>query len=136
MLKHLAAYLVTGAVFVAVDAVWLMLAAARLYRPTLDPILAAQPLLAPAVAFYLIYPAGILAFAVLPYRDWGLGKVAVTGALLGVMAYATYDLTNQATLKVWATRITLADIAWGAAVTALGAMAGLLAWRWAARTFS
>jgi uncharacterized membrane protein len=55
--------------------------------------------------------------------------------MLGAMAYATYDLTNQATLKVWSTKITLMDISWGAFVTAAGATAGVLAFRWATRTF-
>ncbi|MEO8112895.1 MAG: DUF2177 family protein [Phenylobacterium sp.] len=133
MLKYLAAYLATAVSFAAVDAVWLTQAGPRLYRPALDPILATQPALAPAAVFYLVYPAGILLFAVLPYRDRGFGKVGVRGALLGAFAYATYDLTNQATLKVWASGITLTDIAWGAVVTALGALAGLAAWRRAGR---
>ena len=134
MLKYLLTYLATGLAFAAMDAVYLTLAGQRVYRPLLDYALADAPKLPAAVAFYLVYIAGILALAILPNRDASLGKVALTGAMLGAMAYATYDLTNQATLKVWATRITLIDIAWGTLVTAVGASVGVLAWRWAARS--
>ena len=88
-----------------------------------------------AIVFYLVYVLGVVVLAILPNKDAGLGKTALTGAMLGAFAYATYDLTNQATLKVWATRITLIDICWGTFLTAVGASAGYLAWRWAAKTF-
>ena len=90
----------------------------------------------PAIAFYLIYIAGIVLLAVAPNRDAGLVKTAVAGAILGFVAYATYDLTNQATLKVWSTRITLIDLTWGTFVTAVSAAAGYMAWRWAERTLN
>jgi uncharacterized membrane protein len=77
----------------------------------------------------------VVVLAVLPNRGAGLRKTALTGAMLGAMCYATYDLTNQATLKVWATRITVIDICWGTFLTAVGASAGWLAWRWASKTF-
>lgn len=134
MLRYLLGYLATGIVFIAVDAVWLSLAAPRLYRPTLGPILADAVRPAPAVAFYLVYVLGVLLLAVLPAaREGGWARGLLNGALLGAMAYATYDLTNQATLKVWSTKITLLDIGWGAFVTALAATAGVLAVRWLSR---
>ncbi len=72
--------------------------------------------------------AGIVWFAVLPALATGqLGKAALNGALLGIVCYATYDLTNQATLRDWPLAVTLADIPWGAFVTAVGASAGFLA---------
>ena len=135
MIPYAAAYLGTAAVFAALDAVWLTQVGPRLYRPALDPVLADKPSMVPAVIFYLVYVLGIVVFAVAPNRDAGLARVALGGAMLGALAYATYDLTNQATLKVWATRITVIDISWGAFVTAAGAAAGLLAWRWADRAF-
>ena len=135
MLNHLAAYLGAGVVFAALDAVWLTQVGPRLYRPLLDPVLAEKPAMGAAAAFYLVYVLGVVLLAVAPNRDASLARVAVTGAMLGAMAYATYDLTNQATLKVWATRITLIDIGWGAFVTAAGATAGLLAWRWAQKAW-
>ncbi|MET0275078.1 MAG: DUF2177 family protein [Phenylobacterium sp.] len=133
ILNFLAAYLGAGVVIGALDALWLTQVGPRLYRPTLDPVLADKPNLMAAVAFYLVYVLGVVLLAVAPNRDATLARVALTGAILGAMAYATYDLTNQATLKAWSTRISLIDIGWGVVLTAAGAAAGLVAWRWAAR---
>lgn len=134
-MPYLIAYLATGLVFGALDALWLTLAGPKLYRPLLDPVLADKVNVGPAIAFYLIYVLGIVLLAILPTRDEAWTRTALTGAILGAMAYATYDLTNQATLKVWATRLTLMDIGWGAFVTAAAATAGVLAFRWASRVF-
>jgi uncharacterized membrane protein len=127
------AYLAAGLAFAVVDAAWLTLVGPRLYRPALDPVLAERFALGPALAFYLIYVAGVLLLAILPTvrggGDWP--QAAMTGAVLGVVAYATYDLTNQATLKAWSLKITLADMLWGGFVTGLAAAAGFAAWRWA-----
>ena len=76
------------------------------------------------MVFYFVYIAGVLALAVWPTRDKPLIKTTLTGAMLGALCYATYDLTNQATLKVWSTHITLIDITWGTFLTAVGATAG------------
>lgn len=124
-------YLASGLAFAAVDAVWLTQVGPRLYRPALDPVLADQVRPGPALAFYLIYIAGVLGLAVLPAARSGAGyrRAAGTGALLGLVAYSTYDLTNYATLKVWSPAIALADIAWGTALTAVAAVAGLAAHR-------
>ena len=82
----------------------------------------------------MIYGLGVVALAVAPaLRENAGGKAALSGAVLGFVAYATYDLTNQATLRVWSTRLTLADMAWGAALTALAAYAGFQAARLVAR---
>ncbi|GMB79354.1 DUF2177 family protein [Shinella zoogloeoides] len=119
------AYLATGIAFLIVDTIWLSTMADMLYRPLLGDKLAPQFHLAPAVAFYLIYVAGIVFFAVMPALEGGgLGKAALNGAILGLVAYTTYDLTNQATLREWPLFVTLADIPWGAFVTAAGASAG------------
>lgn len=121
------AYITTGVAFLVVDAIWLTTMADMLYRPLLGDRLAPQFHLAPAVFFYVIYVAGIVFFAVLPAVESGsLGKAALNGAVLGVVAYATYDLTNQATLKDWPLVVTLADMVWGGFVTAVGASAGFL----------
>ena len=135
MRRFLITYLGAGLAFAALDAVYLTLAGQQVYRPTLDYALADKPDMVTAIAFYLLYVLGVVVLAVLPNRHLGLGKVARTGAILGAFAYGTYDLTNQATLKVWATRITMIDIFWGTFLTAVGASAGYLAWRWASRTF-
>ena len=133
MLKYVIAYLATGLVFAIVDAVWLTWSNERLYRPTLNPVLADEVNLKAAAVFYVVYILGIMALAVSPATSWT--KAMTTGAILGAVCYATYDLTNQATLKVWSTKITMADITWGAFVTALAATAGYLALRWARAKF-
>lgn len=134
MIRLAAAYLAAGAAFAAIDAIWLTMVGPRLYRPTLDPVLADRFDLPAAVAFYLVYIGGVIALAVLPAarEGAGLARAAANGAMLGFVAYATYDLTNQATLKVWSWKITLADIGWGTFLTACAAAAGYGAWRLAA----
>ena len=135
MRKYLITYLGAGVSIAALDAAYLTVAGQKVYRPTLDYALADKPALPAAIVFYLVYVLGVVLLAILPNRDAGLRKTALTGAILGAFAYATYDLTNQATLKVWATRITVIDICWGTFLTCVGASAGYLAWRWAAKTF-
>ena len=135
MLKFVITYLGAGVAFAVLDAIYLTFAGQKVYRPLLDYALADAPKMPAAVVFYLMYILGVLMLAILPNRDASIAKVAVTGAMLGAMCYATYDLTNQATLKVWATRITIIDICWGTFLTATGATVGLLVWRWASKTF-
>ncbi|MDC7788592.1 DUF2177 family protein [Rhodoplanes sp. TEM] len=119
------AYAATLVAFLAVDAVWLYKMGSVLYRPTLGDILLESPRFAPAVVFYLIYPIGVLAFAVAPALKAESVLTAIGwGALFGALAYATYDLTNYATLRNWTLQITLADIAWGAVLTGVAAAAG------------
>lgn len=109
------AYLSILLPFGLLDAVWLSLMGPRLYKPTLGDILLANVNVPAAVAFYLIYPIGILVFAVLPALKAGsVAPALLYAALFGALAYATYDLTNQATLRNWTLQLTLADIAWGA----------------------
>jgi uncharacterized membrane protein len=106
--------------FGMLDAVWLSLMGPRLYRPTLGDILLTNVNLPAAIAFYLIYPIGILVFATLPALKAGsVGPALMYGALFGLLAYATYDLTNQATLRNWTLQLTLADMAWGAVASGL-----------------
>ncbi|HEX7944164.1 MAG TPA: DUF2177 family protein [Phenylobacterium sp.] len=127
MLRLIATYLATVIGFAAVDYVWLSQIGPKVYHPTLDSVLrpANDPVDLPAaIVFYLAYIAGILALAIWPRRNDPLLQTTITGGILGAMCYATYDLTNQATLKVWATQISVADILWGTFVTAVGATIG------------
>jgi uncharacterized membrane protein len=128
------AYGAAAVVFLVLDAIWLGLMASRLYRPAIGHLMAERFALGPAALFYLIYLAGLVHFAVGPAlpaaRPW-LAALA-GGALFGLVAYATYDLTNQATLKDWPWALTLADLAWGAFVSGVAACAGVLAARAAA----
>jgi len=121
------AYVATGLVFLAIDAIWLTIAAQRLYRPLMGEMLLDGFRLAPAVLFYLIYIAGIVVFAIAPALAGGQWTTATLyGAFLGLFAYATYDLTNQATLRNWPLAVTIVDICWGTCLTAFAATAGFL----------
>lgn len=123
--KYATAYVVTGLAFALIDSVWLRTMYARLYQPEIGELLAKGFRLGPAVAFYLIYIAGILWFAVGPALANGRCQTALlNGAILGCLCYATYDLTNFATLKVWSLKVTLLDILWGTILTGLAAAAG------------
>lgn len=120
-MKWLIAYGVAALVFGALDACWLGYAGSRIYRPALGDLLAAQFRGGPAAVFYLLYLAGMIWFAVRPGLADGVGAAALNGALLGGLSYATYDLTNQATLARWPAWLTLTDIVWGSFATALAA---------------
>lgn len=126
----LTAYGAAALAFLAIDAVWLSTMANLLYRPLLGDLLAPSFRLAPAVIFYAIYIAGIVFFAVRPALANGrLATAALNGAALGFVAYGTYDLTNQATLRDWPVIITVADMIWGTVLTASASIAGFAAAR-------
>lgn len=118
-------FLVVAAAFAAIDAVWLK-SMSKFYR-RLGHLMADKPHLGYAVVFYLLYIAGIVFFALRPALDGGSWLTALGyGAALGGFAYATYDLTNAATLKNWPLTIVLADILWGSFLTGLATVAGWL----------
>ncbi|MDZ4363019.1 DUF2177 family protein [Brevundimonas sp.] len=132
MIKYIAAYLGAGLTFAAIDAVWLTTMTNRLYKPVLGPILADKPDMKAAVIFYLVSIAGTVFLAIDPaLRGGGWGRAALNGAVLGFVAYATYDLTNQATLNVWSTKLTIIDLCWGTTLTTVSALGGYFAARWA-----
>jgi len=121
------AYLCAFLTFAMVDIAWLTVMAGKFYRPILGDILLAEVNLKAAAVFYLLYPVGLVIFAVAPaLRSGDMKSAAIMGALFGFFAYATYDLTNQATLRNWSTALTLADVAWGAFLS--GAVALVAAW--------
>ena len=128
MRNTLLAYAATAAALLALDAVWLGIVAQPLYQRSIGHLMAEQPLWAAAAAFYLVYPLGLMRFAVLPHRqDRAMGPTLSAAALFGFFAYATYDLSNLATLRDWPLGVSLIDIAWGAVVSTASAAAGKLA---------
>jgi uncharacterized membrane protein len=134
MARLLIAYVAALVPFFALDFVWLGLMGPRLYKPALGDMVAAAPRLGPAVTFYLLYIAGTVFFAVKPALGGASWRIAlINGAALGVFAYATYDLTNQATLRIWPMRITIFDIAWGGFATALAATVSFSVTAWSAQ---
>lgn len=124
LLRLVTAYLSTGIAFAVIDSIWLRTMYTRLYKPELGELLGGLRL-GPAIAFYLIYIAGMIWFAVGPALSNGRWQTAlVQGAILGLLCYATYDLTNFATLKVWSLKVTLLDIIWGTVLTGSASLAG------------
>ncbi len=124
-MKYPIYYVASLIICVAIDFVWLKLASERLYKPILGDMLLAKPRFAAAIAFYLIYAAGIVVFpgsAALRTGNWT--QALIYGALFGLFCYATYDLTNQATLRNWSIQLTILDMIWGSALTAVSATAG------------
>jgi uncharacterized membrane protein len=129
MMRYIIAYVATAVVFLATDYIWLN-RAMGFYRSSLGNLLAEKPNLLAAVAFYLIYFVGIVVFAVMPAaRNGGWVSALSLGGLLGLVAYATYDLTNLATFSRWPLVVTVVDLVWGIFVTALASLAGLAAIR-------
>jgi len=120
MLRSATAYVLALAIFLALDMTWLANMAPRLYRPTLGDIALSGVNLPPAALFYALYPIGLVIFAIQPALKTGALTAALAcGALFGFFTYATYDLTNQATLRNWTTVLTLVDVAWGTVLAAV-----------------
>ena len=128
MIKPLSRYLLTLAVFFAIDMVWLGVIAVDFYDERIGHLMG--PVNWPAaLLFYLVYIGGIVFFAVRPALA-GTGSQIKTallqGAVLGFVAYATYDLTNLATLRDWPLDMVVIDLVWGTVLT--GAVAGVSTW--------
>lgn len=131
MTAILAAWAATVSVFLAIDAVWLGVIASGFYRRALGDLMLDKPKLEIAVLFYLLYALAIVVLAALPAARSGswLGAAGL-GALLGLAAYGTYDITNLSTLKNWPLYMSLVDMVWGTALTAVAAVAGFAVLRW------
>jgi len=125
--RFLLVYAITLAVFFGIDIVWLGIVARDFYPRHLGHLLAAQVQWTPAILFYLLFIAGIVFFAVKPAIEAGrAGRALVNGAFLGLVAYATYDLTNQATMRDWPLIVTVVDLIWGTVLTGTVAVVSYL----------
>lgn len=117
--RSLLVYAVTVPIFFAVDLVWLGVVATGFYRRQLGHLLAPEVSWTPAIVFYLVFVAGLVVFAVRPALEHGSAKRALAlGALFGLVTYATYDLTNHATMRDWPALVTAVDLAWGTVLSA------------------
>lgn len=126
-MRFVAAYFFTLVVFLGIDFIWLSRVARGLYAESLGDLLLEKPNMVAAGIFYLFYVVGIVVFAVAPALRSGEVMTAVLyGALFGLLAYGTYDMTNYATLKNWPVLITFVDIAWGGILTGFSAGVGYL----------
>jgi uncharacterized membrane protein len=120
MWNFLLYYIITVVVFFAIDIVWLSVVAKKLYQEKIGTLLKTDTNWIAAIAFYLIFIVGIVFFVVMPAIDKGSWSYALgVGALFGLITYATYDLTNLATMKNWPVSITIIDLIWGSSVTAV-----------------
>jgi uncharacterized membrane protein len=118
-------YLSVLIVFVGIDALWLGVIAGNLYRREMGALMVDRPVWAAALLFYLLYAAGITVLAIPDGPDAWL-RALVQGAIFGLCAYATYNLTNVAVVRGWPIRLSVMDLAWGTALTAFAAVAGYL----------
>ena len=126
--KFASLYGVCTAVFFVLDFIWLITATPRIYAPKLGDLLAEQPRLGVAAVFYLVYLVGLVLLAVIPGIESGsLSGALWRGALFGFIAYATYDLTNLATIRNWPVDVTIIDLVWGTSLNTVIAAAGYLA---------
>ena len=131
--KLIISYLLTTIVFFAVDMVWLGFIAKELYKKYLGSFLSDKVNWPAAIIFYLLFIIGIFYFAILPAVEKNsLAKAIISGALFGFFTYATYDLTNLATLKNWPLPIVFIDIIWGAVLTGIVSTAGFFIVKWVA----
>ena len=109
------------------DATWLSFSVSRLYRPGIGHLMAEKPIAGAAALFYLMYAAGVTYLVTLPALAAGSpGGAAARGAVLGFIAYGTYDLTSLAILRGWPVNVTVIDMLWGAILTGVSATLSVL----------
>ena len=126
MTKLLVPWLAIVATMMGLDVIWIGGIARPLYNRGIGHLMAAQPDFVAAVAFYLLFAIGLMAFVVLPRAPGDWRMTAAWGALFGFMTYMTYDLTNLATLRDWPLGLSFIDTAWGCFATGLAATVGKL----------
>jgi len=131
MVYYLKLYFATLIAFFAIDMVWLGLVARTFYRKYLGFLMAPSPNWLAAIIFYLLFIVGILVFVVVPGLEDNSPKTTLLrAALFGLIAYATYDLTNLATVKDWPVLVTVVDMAWGTVLSVVVSFVSLMAGKW------
>ncbi|MDI6843269.1 MAG: DUF2177 family protein [Anaerosomatales bacterium] len=126
-------YVASLLVFLGIDFVWLTTMGDRFYRRQLGSLMSDTPNLAVALLFYLVYVVGVLVLVVMPAVDAGsLWKAVAAGALLGLVAYGTYDITNLSTIAGWPAIVAVVDLIWGTTLTAAVSAIGYVVARWLA----
>jgi uncharacterized membrane protein len=133
MAYYLKLYFATLAVFFAVDMLWLGVISRTFYKKHLGYLMAPDVNWYAALIFYFLFIAGILVFVVLPgIKENSLPMLMIKAALFGLITYATYDLTNLATVKDWPLIITVVDLIWGMVLTTIVSTAGFFIGKWMA----
>lgn len=128
MTRYLKLYLVSLAAFFAIDMLWLGLAARSFYQQQLGFLMTPNPNWFVAVLFYLLFVIGLLFFVIVPgLKANSLKTTLLKAALFGLITYATYDLTNLATLKDWPALLSIVDMLWGTVLSVLVSFVGFMA---------
>jgi uncharacterized membrane protein len=131
MAYYIKLYFATLIAFFVIDMVWLGLVARTFYRKQLGFLLTPSTNWIAALIFYLLFIVGILVFVVVPgLEDNSLKTTLLRAALFGLMTYATYDLTNLATVKNWPVLITVVDMAWGTVLSVAVSYVGFMVGKW------
>lgn len=126
-MKYISVYVIAAVIFLALDALWLGFVARGFYQAHIGPLLLERPRFGVAAVFYAIYVVGLLYFALIPGLEAGsLSTTLLKAALFGFFCYLTYDASNLATLKGYAESIAVADVIWGAVISAVTAGATFL----------
>ena len=124
LVQTLLLYISTFAAFLGIDAIWLTTIAPKFYQNNIGHLMADKPNLVAALVFYLFFIAGVLVLVTIPaLKEDSLRRLLINAALFGALTYATYDLTNLATLKDWPLIVTVVDIIWGTVLSTGTALA-------------
>lgn len=119
-MDYIKMYIIAFIIFLAIDAIWLGLVAPKFYKAQIGHLMAEKPNFIAALVFYLLFIIGVVYFVVNPAIEAeSVSKVIISGMLFGFMTYATYDLTNLATLKNWPIKVTIIDLIWGTSLSTL-----------------
>jgi len=129
-MNFLKMYLIAFVVFLAIDALWLGLVAPKFYKAQIGHLMAEKPNFIAAGIFYLIFIVGVVYFIKPNIEAGEMGKAVLGGAIFGFMAYATYDLTNLATLKDWPITVTIVDLIWGTFLSSTITLLTYLIYHW------
>jgi uncharacterized membrane protein len=130
-MSYIKMYIIAFIIFLAIDAIWLGLVAPKFYKSQIGHLMSEKPNLVAALIFYLIFIVGVVYFVVNPAIEaQSFMKVVIAGMLFGFITYATYDLTNLATLKDWPLTVTIVDLIWGTTLSTLIGIFTYLIYNW------
>jgi uncharacterized membrane protein len=130
-MEYVKMYIIAFIIFLAIDAIWLGLVAPKFYKEQIGHLMADKPNLIAALVFYLIFIVGVVYFVVNPAVEaQDMTKLLVSGILFGFITYATYDLTNLATLRDWPIKVTIVDLIWGTSLSTLIGLFTYLIYNW------
>jgi uncharacterized membrane protein len=113
-MEHIKTFFIAFAVFLGIDMLWLTVIAQKFYKAQIGHLMADKAKLLPAAIFYVLFIAAMVYFVIAPALEHqNLTKLILSAVIFGLVTYATYDLTNMATLKDWPLLVTVVDLAWG-----------------------